>query len=99
MLGSANGFRKNGGVAQLGEHLPCKQGVSGSIPLVSTKFYNTDFREIGSPFCFVLLLKISFIFIETVCVIKYTCIQLNLILYAIRLSVKILNIFCFLKIM
>jgi hypothetical protein len=27
-----------GGVAQLGEHLPCKQGVSGSIPLVSTKF-------------------------------------------------------------
>ena len=25
-----------GGVAQLGEHLPCKQGVSGSIPLVST---------------------------------------------------------------
>ena len=26
-----------GGVAQLGEHLPCKQGVSGSIPLTSTK--------------------------------------------------------------
>ena len=26
----------HGGVAQLGEHLPCKQGVSGSIPLVST---------------------------------------------------------------
>ena len=25
-----------GGIAQLGEHLPCKQGVSGSIPLVST---------------------------------------------------------------
>ena len=25
-----------GGVAPLGEHLPCKQGVSGSIPLVST---------------------------------------------------------------
>ena len=24
-----------GGVAQLGEHLPCKQEVSGSIPLVS----------------------------------------------------------------
>jgi hypothetical protein len=24
-----------GGVAQLGEHLPCKQDVSGSIPLVS----------------------------------------------------------------
>ena len=25
-----------GGLAQLGEHLPCKQGVSGSIPLTST---------------------------------------------------------------
>ena len=25
-----------GGLAQLGERLPCKQGVSGSIPLVST---------------------------------------------------------------
>ena len=27
----------NGAVAQLGEHLLCKQGVSGSIPLSSTK--------------------------------------------------------------
>ena len=26
----------NGGVAQLGEHLPCKQGVMGSIPIIST---------------------------------------------------------------
>jgi hypothetical protein len=26
----------HGGVAQLGEHLPCKQGVSGSNPLIST---------------------------------------------------------------
>ena len=26
---------KYGGVAQLGEHLPCKQGVRGSIPLIS----------------------------------------------------------------
>ena len=25
-----------GGVAQLGERLPCKQGVSGAIPLIST---------------------------------------------------------------
>jgi hypothetical protein len=25
-----------GGVAQLGEHLLCKQGVTGSIPVVST---------------------------------------------------------------
>ena len=28
--------RKYGGIAQLGEHLLCKQGVSGSIPLIST---------------------------------------------------------------
>ena len=27
-----------GGVAQLGEHLPCKQGVMGSIPIISTIF-------------------------------------------------------------
>ena len=29
----------NGGVAQLGEHLPCKQGVRSSILLVSTIIY------------------------------------------------------------
>ena len=29
-------FRLNGGVAQLGEHLPCKQGVMGSNPIIST---------------------------------------------------------------
>ena len=34
--------REAGGVAQLGEHLPCKQGVSGSIPLVSTNFLNLE---------------------------------------------------------
>jgi hypothetical protein len=28
--------RPDGGVAQLGEHLLCKQGVIGSIPIVST---------------------------------------------------------------
>jgi hypothetical protein len=27
----------NGGLAQLGEHLLCKQRVNGSIPLASTK--------------------------------------------------------------
>ena len=26
----------NGGIAQLGEHLPCKQGVKGSNPFIST---------------------------------------------------------------
>ena len=30
---------KFGGVAQLGEHLPCKQGVRSSILLISTTFY------------------------------------------------------------
>ena len=28
--------QSNGGVAQLGEHLPCKQGVKGSNPFIST---------------------------------------------------------------
>ena len=28
--------RGYGGVAQLGEHLPCKQGVMGSNPIIST---------------------------------------------------------------
>ena len=28
-----------GGLAQLGERLPCKQEVSGSIPLISTKLW------------------------------------------------------------
>ena len=31
-----------GGVAQLGEHLPCKQGVMGSIPIISTKLAKAD---------------------------------------------------------
>ena len=31
----------NGGLAQLGERLPCKQEVSGSIPLISTIFLKT----------------------------------------------------------
>ena len=29
--------RSCGALAQLGERLPCKQEVSGSIPLISTK--------------------------------------------------------------
>ena len=31
-----------GGVAQLGEHLPCKQGVMGSNPIISTKVMNEE---------------------------------------------------------
>ena len=34
LLLKRNGY---GGLAQLGERLPCKQEVSGSIPLISTK--------------------------------------------------------------
>ena len=29
----------SGGVAQLGEHLPCKQGVRGSTPLISMDLF------------------------------------------------------------
>ncbi len=36
-MASGGGRNLNGAVAQLGEHLLCKQGVSGSIPLSSTK--------------------------------------------------------------
>ena len=33
---------KYGGVAQLGEHLLCKQGVIGSIPFISTKVRKSE---------------------------------------------------------
>ena len=33
---------RDGGLAQLGERLPCKQEVSGSIPLISTKRANSS---------------------------------------------------------
>ena len=44
MLGS-EGYEAcddDGGIAQLGERLPCKQEVSGSIPLVSTTGANSS---------------------------------------------------------
>ena len=34
----------NGGVAQLGEHLPCKQGVMGSNPIISTMKFRRNFN-------------------------------------------------------
>ena len=37
-----------GGVAQLGEHLPCKQGVMGSNPIISTSKWNKSEHDIGS---------------------------------------------------
>ena len=36
LLFNFEGTSRSGGIAQLGEHLLCKQGVSGSIPLIST---------------------------------------------------------------
>ena len=36
-----------GGVAQLGEHLPCKQGVRSSILLISTKPFKRLNGEAG----------------------------------------------------
>ena len=35
----------NGGVAQLGEHLPCKQGVMGSNPIISSREAPTGGKE------------------------------------------------------
>ena len=37
-----------GGIAQLGEHLLCKQGVSGSIPLISTKSEKPSITRLNS---------------------------------------------------
>ena len=36
--GSARAEKIDGDIAQLGERLPCKQEVAGSIPTISTKF-------------------------------------------------------------
>ena len=33
---------EHGGIAQLGEHLLCKQGVIGSIPIISTSRVSED---------------------------------------------------------
>ena len=41
---------KYGGVAQLGEHLLCKQGVIGSIPFISTTARPGTTKEVqGKP--------------------------------------------------
>ena len=49
-----------GGVAQLGEHLPCKQGVRGSNPLISKRTVKT-----------VLMILENFIQTEYLIAIKY----------------------------
>ncbi len=40
-------YRRFGGIAQLGEHLLCKQGVSGSNPLISTKWIYGGIAQLG----------------------------------------------------
>ena len=42
-MGEQVAARFNGGVAQLGEHLPCKQGVKGSNPSISIRMQNIAF--------------------------------------------------------
>lgn len=44
LLFNFEGPKRSGGIAQLGEHLLCKQGVSGSIPLISTMDESPDPR-------------------------------------------------------
>ena len=41
--------RRFGGLAQLGERLPCKQEVSGSIPLISTTLTKTEGAKGNGP--------------------------------------------------
>ncbi len=36
---ASNSLREFGDIAQLGERLPCTQEVTGSIPVISTKFF------------------------------------------------------------
>ena len=50
VAGSNPVFRSNnvGGLAQLGERLPCTQEVSGSIPLVSTIIHTITLRTTSS---------------------------------------------------
>ena len=43
-MGEQVDARSNGDVAQLGEHLPCKQGVESSNLLVSTKAMRSGFH-------------------------------------------------------
>ena len=40
-----------GGLAQLGEHLLCKQGVVGSIPSSSTTTTNAEQKQLGTLYC------------------------------------------------
>ena len=49
-----------GGVAQLGEHLLCKQGVIGSIPFTSTKTSILPDSRLGRLLSGRILYRLSF---------------------------------------
>ena len=36
--------KNHGGIAQLGEHLPCKQGVKGSNPFISIGYQRYPYK-------------------------------------------------------
>ena len=46
-MGEQVSARFYGGVAQLGEHLPCKQGVKSSNLSISIQFERTDMNTIS----------------------------------------------------
>ena len=48
VLFNFEGALKHGGLAQLGEHLLCKQGVKGSIPLISTNREGANSVNMGA---------------------------------------------------
>ena len=55
-----------GGVAQLGEHLPCKQGVMGSNPIISTRLLSLK-RKVTKETSYINVFVPYFAF-ETLCV-------------------------------
>ena len=50
----------NGGIAQLGEHLPYKQGVTGSSPVVPTKCKKPQFTVAFLFICFKFIMYLKF---------------------------------------
>ena len=47
-MGEQVAARLNGGVAQLGEHLPCKQGVMSSNLTISIRFLRKPAKLVGT---------------------------------------------------
>ena len=50
-----------GGIAQLGEHLPCTQGVKGSNPFTSTIWVWVFIEFINVYYTFTILLVVTFL--------------------------------------